>query len=138
MREFKIDASLVALLRQERDKALRIVAGVADQDVDLGLVRFPEDSLCFPALGTLTALRCPAGITCSFLKRARKLGFAASFHDLRASHETALLDKGVPVHVVAKRCGHDPATLLRAYARRTKKADDKAAAAIGTLMDGVL
>jgi hypothetical protein len=49
-----------------------------------------------------------------------------------------LLDKGVPVHVVAKRCGHDPATLLRAYARRTKKADANAANVIGILMKGVL
>jgi integrase len=50
-----------------------------------------------------------------FIAHACRSGFAGlSIHDLRASHETALLDKGVPVHVVAKRCGHDPATLLRA------------------------
>jgi hypothetical protein len=30
-----------------------------------------------------------------------------------------LLDAGVPVHVVAARCGHDPAVLLRSYAKRT-------------------
>jgi hypothetical protein len=40
------------------------------------------------------------------------------------------------VHVVAKRCGHDPAMLLRVYVRRTRKAD--AAAANIKLMDGVL
>jgi integrase len=55
------------------------------------------------------------------------------FHDLRASHETILLDKGVPVHVVAKRCGHDPAMLLRVYAKRTRKADQAAASVIETL-----
>ena len=32
-----------------------------------------------------------------------------------------LLDAGVPMRVVAERCGHDPAVLLRDYARRTKK-----------------
>jgi hypothetical protein len=57
---------------------------------------------------------------------------------LRGSHETALLDAGVPVHVVAARCGHDPAVLLRSYAKRTKKADTSAAAVIGTLSKGVL
>jgi integrase len=74
-----------------------------------------------------------------FKHRAVKLGFPTlRFHDLRGSHETCLLDAGVPVHVVAARCGHDPAVLLRAYARRTKKADDTAAAVVGTLMKGVL
>src|SRR5215813_9203594 len=43
-------------------------------------------------------------------------GAKLRFHDLRGSHETALLDAGVPVHVVAQRCGHDPAVLLRSYA----------------------
>jgi hypothetical protein len=43
------------------------------------------------------------------------------------------LEAGVPVHVVAERCGHDPATLLRNYARRTPTADTKAAATIGSL-----
>jgi hypothetical protein len=41
--------------------------------------------------------------------------------------------QGVPIHVVAKRCGHDPATLLRYDARRTKKADAAVANVIGTL-----
>ena len=68
------------------------------------------------------------------MRCARKLGFLAlRFHDLRGSHETLLLDAGVPVHVVAACCGHDPAVLLRTHARRTKKADTSAAAVIGTL-----
>ena len=69
----------------------------------------------------------------------RKLGFPElRFHDLRGSHETLLLDAGVPVHVVAARCGHDPAVLLRSYAKRTKKADTNAAAVISALSRGVL
>jgi integrase len=44
----------------------------------------------------------------------------------------------VPVHVVAKRIGDDPATLLRFYATRTKKADVKAAEAIAARSKGVL
>lgn len=43
---------------------------------------------------------------------------------------TALLDSGIPIHVVAERLGHDPQVLLRVYAKRTKKADVTAAAAI--------
>jgi hypothetical protein len=49
-----------------------------------------------------------------------------------------LLDKGVPVHVVAARGGHDPAVLLRSYAKRTKKADTSVAATIGSLFKGAI
>jgi hypothetical protein len=34
---------------------------------------------------------------------------------------------------VAQRCGHDPATMLRSYAKRTRKADARAAEIIGAL-----
>jgi len=78
-------------------------------------------------------------VTREFCRQARARGFnALRFHDLRGSHETILLDKGVPVHVVAARCGHDPAVLLRSYARRTKKADSSAAAVIGAMSKGAL
>jgi hypothetical protein len=43
----------------------------------------------------------------------------------------------VPVHVVAQRCAHDPAVLLRVYAKRTRKADTNAAAVIASLSKGV-
>jgi integrase len=69
---------------------------------------------------------------------ATALGFGLRLHDLRGTHETLLLDANVPAHVVAARCGHDPAVLLRSYAKRTRKADTSAAAAIGVLSRGVL
>jgi integrase len=47
------------------------------------------------------------------------------FHDLRGSHGTALLNAGEPVAEVARRLGHDPAMLLRSYAKRTGSADKK-------------
>ena len=52
--------------------------------------------------------------------------------------EPMRLDRGAPVHVVAARCGHDPAVLLRSYAKRTRKADTSAAAVIGAVSKGVL
>src|ERR1700719_655660 len=74
---------------------------------------------------------CPQGYRAGF--------FGAGLHDLRGTHETLLLDDaGVPVHVVAGRCGHDPTGPLRAYAKRTRKADTSAAAVIGTLSKNVL
>ena len=140
-RTITIDADLVALLLSEREKCLRIIAGVpAGTTVDLSLVKLPADTLMFPSPGGLdfTRARAALAVTRQFENHARKQYPRLRFHDLRGSHETALLDAGVPVHVVADRCGHDPATLLKSYAKRTKKADTDAAATIGKLLAGAL
>ena len=136
-----IDADLVALLISERDKHLCIIAGVpAGAGVDLSLVKLPADALMFPSPSgdDFTRARNSLGVTRQFENYARKQYPGLRFHDLRGSHETALLDAGVPVHVVSDRCGHDPATLLRSYAKRTKKADTAAATAIAELLSGAL
>ena len=52
--------------------------------------------------------------------------------------DAATVDSGVPVHVVADRCGHDPAVLLRSYAKRTRKADASAANVIGAMSAAAL
>jgi integrase len=143
-RTIAIDGVFVALLSAEREKYLRIMAGVPEAAiVDLALVRLPDGALIFPSPAgskfDFTRPRDPLAVTRGFVRRARKLGFTRlRFHDLRGSHETFLLDRGVPVHVVAARCGHDPAILLRNYAKRTRKADTSAAAVIGSLSKGVL
>jgi len=145
-RTIEIDNDLVALLLAERDRHLRMVAGVPDgASVDLSLVKLPADALIFPcppAHGeqfSFTKLRSPKDVTDRFRAVATKLGFGGlRLHDLRGTHETLLLDAGVPVHVVAARCGHDPAVLLRSYAKRTRKADRSAAGVIGVLSRGVL
>jgi integrase len=142
-RTIAIDGTLAGLLSAQRRKVLCLIAGIpeAGDSVDLSLVRVPEGTLLFPAPALAGRSFDPArprdarSITRTFMQRAAVLGFEGlRFHDLRGSHETVLLDNGVPVHVVAARCGHDPATLLRVYAKRTKKADTSAAAIIGTLL----
>jgi len=144
-RTITIDGGLVALLVAERERHLRIAAGVPDGvDIDLSLVKLPADALMFPAPPaggefSFTALRHPMHVTKQFIRKATKLGFLdLRLHDLRGSHETLLLDAGVPVHVVAARCGHDPAVLLRSYAKRTRGADTAAADVIDRLAKGVL
>src|SRR5262249_49249118 len=140
-RTITIDDDLIELLLAEKEKHLRIAAGVsAGAAVDLSLVKLPADALMFPNPPTcsesfsFTKLRNPDNMTKEFTRKAAKLGFPGlRFHDLRGTHETLLLDGGVPVHVVATRCGHDPAVLLRIYAKRTRKADTSAAAVIGAL-----
>jgi integrase len=144
-RTIVIDDGLADLLSAERETYVRLMAGVSDGAVavDLLLIKLPEGALIFPSPAAvetdLTRPRDARGLTKEFIRQARRLGFPRlRFHDLRGTHETFLLDAGVPVHVVAARCGHDPAILLRRYARRTKKADASAAAIIGTLSERVL
>jgi integrase len=144
-RTITIDDDLLALLVTEREKHLRLVNGVpADVDVNLDLLKVPQEALMFPnpnALAelNLTVPRGDRALTKEFGRRAKKiLGFRFNFHWLRGTHETLLLDRGVPVHVVAARCGHDPAVLLRNYAKRTRKADTSAANVIGGLSRAIL
>jgi integrase len=144
-RVIAVDDELVALLLSERERLQRLKAGIPDgTDVDLSLVKLPADALLFPTPSShagfsFSAPRRPRNVTKEFARKAEALGFPRlRFHDLRGSHETALLDKGVPVHVVAARCGHDPAVLLRSYAKRTKNADANAATIIGALFKGGL
>ncbi len=143
-RTITVDDDLAALLVVEREKHQRMVASVPDGAlVDLSLIKLPERALIFPSPAgsdfDFTRPRDPLAVTRGFVRRARRLGFRQlRFHDLRGTHETLLLDQGVPVHVVAARCGHDPAVMLRSYAKRTKKADTSAAAVIGTLSRSIL
>lgn len=145
-RTIAIDTDLATLLAAQVDRLRQIVAGIPDgAGVDLGLVRLPDDCLLFPAMPgpgeqfSATRSRCPNAVSKLFKTRVRKIGFAkVRLHDLCSGHETALLDAGVPVHVVAKRCAHDPAVLLRVYARHTRKADQKAARPVAMLAKGGL
>jgi integrase len=145
-RTIKIDDDLISLLVAERERHLRIMAGVPDgAAVDLSLVKLPAGALMFsnpPGPGesfSFTKPRNPRPVTTAFLRKVRKFGFPSlRLHDLRGTHETLLLDRGVPVHVVAARCGHDPAVLLRTYAKRTRKADDSAVDVIAAISKGAL
>jgi integrase len=145
-RTISIDDGLIGILIAQREKLLRIKAGVPDDaSVDLSLVKLPADALMFPAPPakgeefSFTKLRDPRAVTRTFKRRARKLGFKGlQLKDLRGTHETLLLDAGVPLKTVADRCAHDPAVLLRNYAKRSKKGDASAADVIGTLSKGVL
>jgi integrase len=145
-RTIVIDSDLITLLLAERETHIRIAAGVPDGvAVDLSLIKLPADALMFPNPPgpgedfSFTRLRNPDYFTQRFLRAVHGLGFPLlRFHDLRGSHATLLLNAGVPVHVVAARLGHDPAVLLRSYAKRTAGGDASAAAVIGALSKGAL
>jgi integrase len=128
LRAIAIDDSLLELLVAEREKYQRVVAGVTNSAaIDLSLVKLPADALMFPSPAgrDLQSPRDDHAVTTIFKRRAARLGFKQlRFHDLRGSHGVSLLRKGVPIDVVARRLGHDPATLLRSYAKAVDS-DDK-------------
>lgn len=145
-RTIRIDDGLVDLLLAERDRYLRIAAGVPDgADVAVSLVKLPDDALIFPSppapgeTFSFTKLRSPRGTTKEFSRKAKALGFPKlRFHDLRGTHETHLLDRGVSPAAVAARCGHDPVVMMRSYAKRTRRADNSAAEIIASLSGAAL
>lgn len=64
------------------------------------------------------------------LVRARGLS-RVSFHSLRHSHVSLLIDAGLDVHSVSRRIGHsDPGLTLRRYTHMFRQKDDEAVAAI--------
>ncbi|MGO4512977.1 site-specific integrase [Bradyrhizobium sp. 2TAF36] len=146
-RTIALDDCTVALLVAEREKHQRIMAGIPDgAEVDLTLVKLPDDALIFPARPgagqdfDFAKPRDPSGFSKAFRRAADALGFAGfEFHHLRGTHATLLLDKGVPVHTVAERIGDDPAVLLRNYAKRKRKqtADTSVATVINDLSAGI-
>src|SRR5262249_31183207 len=81
-RTITIDSGLGDILVAERERWLRIKAGVPDgTKVDLSLVKLPADALVFPAPPakgeklSFTKLRDPRAVTRTFKRRARRLGF---------------------------------------------------------------
>jgi integrase len=147
LRTIDLDDGIVALLLQEKARHQRIKAGVPDAaEVDLSLVKLQADALMFPAVPApgrdfdFARPRDPWGVSKAFRRRARKLGYAGfTFHMMRHTHSTMLLDKGMPVHQVAARIGDDPAVLLRVYAKLTNRKNSQmsdAVNALGTLILG--
>jgi integrase len=146
VRVITINAELLELLHAERERHLRIEAGVPDGvQVDLGLIRLPEGALIFPGAPRegsgfdFTVPRNPNTVTNIFHGMVRKLGFPKlRFHDLRGTAITRMLNAGIPPHLVARRHGHDPAVMLRAYAKALPQDDAAAAQIMGDELKGVL
>jgi integrase len=133
-------------IEQRGESVFRLRYRIPDgADVDLSLVRLPDDALMFPAAPSasgdfsFTTPRNPRNFSKEFARRVGLLGgtFAEMrFHDLRGTHATQLLNRKVPVHLVAQRLGDDPAVLLRSYAKHVT--DNSVAAVLGELAAGLL
>lgn len=62
----------------------------------------------------------PKSLQYAVNQTSKVLSIPWSFHDLRHTHATTMLEAGVPAHIVAHRLGHsDPAITLRTYSHNT-------------------
>jgi integrase len=79
----------------------------------------------------------PHYVSLAFARLCTKLGIVGvRLHDLRHFNATNLLAAGTDIRTVSGRLGHaDASTTLNIYAHFVKQADEKAAGAIGAILD---
>ena len=127
-RQVALAGMTVEMLTEHRRKqAKRILMIGADYRRDLDLV-------CSAAAGDFIR---PSRLTTGYREIARSRGFAGvSFHDLRHSHATALLEAGVDLKVVSERLGHSTITLTAdTYSHVTERLDRDAAERLENYLD---
>jgi integrase len=101
----------------------------------LGQGKLTDNDLVFPNWDG-TPQR-PSSFGSTWSKLAQDLGLSTSFHSLRHTHASQLIEGGVDIVTIAKRLGHSNATVtLSIYAHLFHKDDRKAAAAINAALGG--
>lgn len=114
---------VVETLREHRRQQL-------EQRMAMGLGKMPDDALVFPALdGGPQAPRQLSG-DWREVRKAAGVG-EVTWHALRHTHASQLIDAGVDIVTISKRLGHaSPNITLQVYAHLFQQRDDKAATAI--------
>jgi integrase len=131
-RDISLPDIVVETLRAHRKRTL-------ERRLLLGLGKLSDDDLVFPdwtgpSPGTLP--QDPNAFSAAWSRLAAKFGLKVSFHELRHTHASQLIDEGVDIVKIAKRLGHgSPAITLSTYAhlferKRKKEEQDPAADAI--------
>jgi len=129
VRDITLSAIVIEVLREHRRRQLehRLMMGVGKLD---------NDALVFPRWDG--SPQWPNAVSALWATTARELGLSVSFHALRHTHASQLIDAGVDVVTIASRLGHSsPAITLQVYAHLFRKDDTKAAAAINAAMGGL-
>jgi integrase len=122
-RDITLPDVLVDALREHRKAMLELW-------MQLGRGRLPDDALLFANLdGTPLS---PNAVSAAWADFAASIGMPdVTFHALRHTHASQLIDEGVDIVTISKRLGHaKPDITLRIYAHLFQKNDGKAAAAI--------
>jgi integrase len=122
-RHITLPGILVDALREHRKAALEL-------RMQLGAGRLPDDALLFATIegGPLS----PNAQSAAWADFADSIDMPdVTFHALRHTHASQLIDAGVDIVTISKRLGHaKPDITLRVYAHLFRNDDSKAAAAI--------
>jgi integrase len=125
-RDITLPDVLVEAFREHRKRQLEFW-------MQLGRGRLPDDALLFANLdgGPLS----PNAVSAAWADFADSIGMPdVTFHGLRHTHASQLIDEGVDIVTISKRLGHaKPDITLRVYAHLFRKDDSRAAAAINAV-----
>ena len=122
-RDITLPDVLVDVLREHRKSALEL-------RMQLGAGRLPDDALLFASIeGSPLS---PNAQSAAWADFADSIDMPdVTFHALRHTHASQLIDAGVDIVTISKRLGHSkPDITLRIYAHLFRNDDSKAAAAI--------
>jgi integrase len=128
-RDITLPDILVYALREHRKAQLEL-------RIKLGLGRLPDDALLLANLEGAPLSRNAMSAAWGDFAASVQLP-DVTFHALRHSHASQLIDAGVDIVTISKRLGHaKPDITLRIYAHMFKKDDRKAAEAINKALNG--
>lgn len=126
-RDLTLPDVLADVLRDHRKAQLEL-------RVKLGAGKLQDDALLFTDLDG--APLSPNAISAAWSDYAERIGMPeVTFHGLRHTHASQLIDAGVDIVTISKRLGHaKPDITLRIYAHLFARDDGKAAAAINATL----
>jgi integrase len=126
-RKVRLPTSYLALIREWRKVQ-------AEQLLALGRRVTADDLVCTDAIGGRMT---PNRITDQFKDLAKRCGFALSFHGLRHTHASLLLDGGESVKTVQLRLGHaKPSITLNTYSHAIRDDDESEADRLDAVLAG--
>lgn len=131
VRDVSMPDIVIEALREHRRQQL-------EMRLALGLGKPMDDAMVFPKLdGTPQS---PRAFSKEWCDVAASIGLEEiTFHALRHTHASHLIDAGIDVVKISRRLGHaSPAITLKVYAHLFRKRDDKSSAAINAAVDSLL
>jgi integrase len=103
-----------------------------------GMGKMPDDALVFPA-PLKGGYQSPRAFSKEWARGVASIGFSGlTFHALRHTHASQLIDAGVDIVTISRRLGHaSPNITLKVYAHLFSQADTKASDAINAALRGL-
>jgi integrase len=122
VREISLPDIVAEALREHRRQQ-------REQRVALGLGKLDDSALLFPKLDG--SPQSPRAFSKEWSDVAASIGLPVTFHALRHTHASHLIDAGIDVVKISRRLGHASVDItLRVYAHLFRKRDDRSSAAI--------